>query len=338
LFLTAPASDSRLFIVEQPGRIRIVENGNLLSTPFLDLNGQISSGGERGLLGLAFHPSYDSNGFFYAYFTAPDGDITVNRYTVSANPNVADAGSGHLILSVDHSSRSNHNGGLLAFGTDGKLYIGTGDGGGGGDPDENGQDPATLLGKLLRIDVDAGDPYAIPPDNPYVGLAGAQEEIWAIGLRNPWRWAFDRPAGYLYIADVGQDDWEEVNVVPAATPSVNYGWDVMEGQHCYEPASGCSQTGLTLPILEYSHAEGCSITGGFVYRGSAIPSLQGTYFYADYCNGWVRSFRYTDGAASERLDWDFGNLGNILSFGEDAAGELYLLSANGSVYQIVPAP
>jgi glucose/arabinose dehydrogenase len=338
LFLTAPDSDSRLFIVEQPGRIRIVENGNLLSTPFLDLNGQISSGGERGLLGLAFHPSYASNGYFYVYFTAPNGDITITRYTASANPNVADSGSSHLILTVDHSSRSNHNGGMLAFGTDGKLYIGTGDGGGGGDPDENGQDPGTLLGKLLRLDVDAGDPYAIPPDNPFVGTAGARGEIWAMGLRNPWRWAFDRTAGHLYIADVGQNAWEEINVVSATAAGVNYGWDVMEGQHCYEPSSGCTQSGLTLPVAEYSHADGCSITGGFAYRGAAMPSLQGTYFYADYCSGWVRSFRYANNAATEPRDWDFGNLGNILSFGEDAVGELYVLSANGTVNRIVPAP
>jgi glucose/arabinose dehydrogenase len=337
LLLTAPVSDPRLFIVEQPGRIRIVENGNLRPTPFLDLSGEISSGGERGLLGLAFHPSYASNGFFYVYFTAPNGDITINRYTVSQDPNVVDAGTSHVILTVDHSSRSNHNGGMLAFGPDGMLYIGTGDGGGGGDPDENSQDLGALLGKLLRIDVDAGDPYAIPPDNPFVGMTGAQEEIWALGLRNPWRWAFDRTAGNLYIADVGQGAWEEVNVVASTTAGLNYGWDNMEGRHCYEPSSGCNQTGLTLPALEYSHAEGCSITGGFVYRGSAIPSLQGTYFYADFCNGWVRSFRYANGAATEQQDRDLGSLGNILSFGEDAAGELYILSGNGTVHQIVPS-
>lgn len=290
LLLTAPASDPRLFIVEQPGRIRIVESGNLLSTPFLDLVGQISSGGERGLLGLAFHPSYDSNGFFYVYYTAPNGDITIERYTRSANPNAADASSAHLILTVAHSSEDNHNGGMLAFGTDGKLYIGTGDGGGGGDPDENGQNPNTLLGKLLRLDVDAGDPYAIPPDNPFAGTAGARGEIWALGLRNPWRWAFDRTTGRLYIADVGQSAWEEVNVVSSTTAGVNYGWDVMEGFHCYEPSSGCDQSGLTPPVIEYGHAEGCSITGGFVYRGAAIPSLQGTYFSRTTATGGCAAF------------------------------------------------
>jgi glucose/arabinose dehydrogenase len=338
LFLTAPATDPRLFIVEQPGRIRVVENGALLPAPFLDLSGQISSGGERGLLGLAFHPSYGSNKFFYVYFTAPNGDITITRYAASADPNVADAGSAHPIITAAHSSRTNHNGGMLAFGADGMLYIGTGDGGGGGDPDENGQDPGTLLGKLLRLDVDAGDPYAIPADNPFVGTAGARGEIWAIGLRNPWRWAFDRTAGDLYIADVGQSAWEEVNVTAATAAGVNYGWDVMEGRHCYEPSSGCNPSGLAQPVLEYGHDEGCSITGGLVYRGAAVPALQGTYFYADYCGGWVRSFRYANNSAAEPQEWAFGNLGNILSFGEDAAGELYILSANGTVYRIVPAP
>ncbi len=339
LFLTAPASDSRLFIVEKPGRIRIVENGSLLQAPFLDLAGQVSTGFEQGLLGLVFHPSYASNGFFYVYYTAPNGDIRVERYTRSgANPNLANAASAHLIITVPHSSETNHNGGMLAFGTDGKLYIGTGDGGGGGEPDGNGQNRDVLLGKLLRIDVDGGDPYAIPLDNPFVGRAG-RDEIWALGLRNPWRWAFDRVAGLLYVADVGQGAWEEVNVVPAATGSLNYGWDVMEGLHCHEPLSGCNQTGLTLPVLEYGHTGGaCSITGGFVYRGAAIPSLQGTYFYADYCAGWVRSFRYANGAATDQKDWDFGDLDNILSFGEDAAGELYILSSNGTVYRIAESP
>jgi glucose/arabinose dehydrogenase len=336
LLLTAPASDPRLFIIEKPGRIRIIENGNLVPMPFLNLAGQVSGDFEQGLLGLAFHPSYASNGYFYVYYTDLNGDIRVERYTVSAEANVANAASAHLIITVPHSSETNHNGGMLAFGTDGKLHIGTGDGGGGGDPNENAQNPNTLLGKLLRIDVNAADPYAIPPDNPFVGMAGARGEIWALGLRNPWRWAFDRTAGYLYIADVGQGAWEEVNVVAAATAGLNYGWDSMEGRHCYDPPSGCNQTGLTLPVLEYSHGEGCSITGGFVYRGAAIPSLQGTYFYADYCRGWVRSFRYSNGAATDQTEWDFGNLGNILSFGEDAAGELYILSANGTVFRIVP--
>jgi glucose/arabinose dehydrogenase len=336
VLLTAPTSDPRLFIVEKAGRIRIIENGSLLSTPFLTLAGQVSGDFEQGLLGLAFHPSYASNGHFYVYYTALNNDIRVERYTVSPpDGDVANAASAQLIITVPHPSETNHNGGMLAFGADGKLYIGTGDGGGGDDPDENGQNPNTLLGKLLRLDVDAATPYASPSDNPFVGEAGL-DEIWALGLRNPWRWAFDRTAGHLYIADVGQGAWEEVNVVTAAAAGVNYGWDIMEGRHCHEPSSGCDQSGLMLPVLEYSHGEGCSITGGFVYRGAAMPALQGTYFYADYCQGWVRSFRYANGAATEPQEWDFGDLGNILSFGQDAAGELYILSANGTVYRIVP--
>jgi glucose/arabinose dehydrogenase len=210
-----------------------------------------------------------------------------------------------------------------------------GDGGSGGDPLGHGQNRGTLLGAMLRIDVDAGDPYAIPSDNPFFGMAGAEGEIWAIGLRNPWRFAFDRDAGLLYLADVGQNQWEEVNVVPATASGLNYGWNIMEGAHCFQPASGCDQSGVTLPVLEYDHGDGCAVTGGFVYRGRRISSLQGAYFYADYCGGWVRSFRYANGAVTERQEWGFGDLGNIVSFGEDAERELYVLSASGTVYRIV---
>jgi glucose/arabinose dehydrogenase len=334
VFLTSPPSDTRLFIIEQPGRIRIVENGGLRSTPFLDIRDRVASGGERGLLSMAFHPSYASNGFLYVNYTDLNGDTRVERYTVSVDPNRADVGSAKLILGVAQPF-SNHNGGLLLFGEDGKLYIGMGDGGSGGDPLGHGQNRGTLLGAMLRIDVDAGDPYAIPSDNPFFGMAGAEGEIWAIGLRNPWRFAFDRDAGLLYLADVGQNQWEEVNVVLATTSGLNYGWNIMEGTHCFQPASGCDQSGLTLPVLEYDHGDGCAVTGGFVYRGRRIPSLQGAYFYADYCDGWVRSFRYANGGVTERQEWGFGDLGNIVSFGEDAEKELYIVSANGTVYRIV---
>ncbi|HEX2092875.1 MAG TPA: PQQ-dependent sugar dehydrogenase, partial [Longimicrobiaceae bacterium] len=200
------------------------------------------------------------------------------------------------------------------------------------------------LGDLLRIDVDAGDPYAVPRDNPFVGEAGVRGEIWAYGLRNPWRFAFDREAGLLYLADVGQNQWEEINAVPAGSRGLNYGWNVMEGAHCFRPAQGCSQQGLVIPVLEYAHSAGassdhptgCSVTGGYVYRGSRIASVRGHYFYADYCGGWVRSFRLADGRATEQRGWDFGNIGNVLSFGEDASGELYVLSTNGRVYRMVP--
>jgi len=332
LYLTAPPGDPRLFVVEQPGRVRIVANGSLLATPFLDITDSVLAGGERGLLSIAFHPQYATNGYFFVDYTDLAGDTRVKRYRVSADANEADKGSGKLILFVDQPY-SNHNGGLVLFGTDGKLYIGLGDGGSGGDPHGNGQSRAVLLGKLLRIDVDAGDPYAIPADNPFVGVSGMRGEIWAYGLRNPWRFAFDRDAGTLYVADVGQNQREEVNALPAATGGVNYGWNVMEGDQCYG-ASTCNTSGLTVPVLAYSHSEGCSVTGGYVYRGQAIPNLEGHYFYSDYCGGWLKSFRLDGGAASDQRDWGF-DLGQVLSFGEDSAGELYVLTADGTVYRLV---
>ncbi|HJQ20159.1 MAG TPA: PQQ-dependent sugar dehydrogenase [Gemmatimonadaceae bacterium] len=333
LYLTAPAGDARLFIVEQGGRIRVVKNGTLLPQPYLDVSARISSGGERGLLGLAFHPAFARNGYFYVNYTDPQGNTKVERYHASPTSDVADATSGFSILAVAQPF-ANHNGGDVVFGADGMLYVGMGDGGSGGDPQGNGQNKSTLLGKLLRLDVDGGTPYRVPSDNPFVGQAGARGEIWALGLRNPWRFAFDRVGGTLYIADVGQGSYEEVNVVPATTAGVNYGWVIMEGLHCYN-ASSCNQSGLRLPVLEYDHGEGCSITGGFVYRGAAVPSLRGHYFYSDYCTGFLKSFRFANGSATDRHTWDVGNLGSVLSFGEDAAGELYILSANGSVYKIV---
>jgi glucose/arabinose dehydrogenase len=335
--LTAPANDTRLFIVEQPGRIRIVQNGALLPTPFLDITSKVSSGGERGLLSVAFHPQYAANGTFFVNYTDTRGDTRIERYRVGADRNRADPASAEPVLTVAQPF-SNHNGGLAAFGPDGKLYVGMGDGGGGGDPQETGQDPLRMLGKLLRIDVDAARPYAIPADNPHAGGTNPLPEIWASGLRNPWRFSWDRTAGLLYIADVGQNRLEEVNVVPAGQGGVNYGWDVMEGSDCFEPSSGCSRTGLVLPASEYTHSDGCSITGGFVYRGQDIAALRGHYFYADYCEGWIRSFRYEGGAATDPRSWDVENVGNVSSFGEDARGELYVISHGGGVYKIVAAP
>jgi len=341
LYLTAPAGDPRLFIVEQAGRIRIVRAGQLLARPFLDIGDRVASGGEEGLLGLAFHPNYASNGSFYVNYThlnnARDTLYTlIERYTVSAAPDSADSASHKLILRIVQPY-SNHNGGLVMFGPDGMLYIGMGDGGSGGDPQNRAQNPDSLLGKLLRIDVDGGDPYASPPNNPYVGRSG-RDEIWAIGLRNPWRFAFDRGAGLLYIADVGQNLWEEVSVAPAGQGGLNYGWRIMEGAHCFNP-DPCSTAGLVQPAVQYGHASGCSVTGGFVYRGSRAPSLVGQYFYSDYCSGWLRSFSYANGAVTGQTTWSFNvSLGNVLSFGEDSAGELYVLSAGGSVYRIAPAP
>ncbi|WP_215406864.1 PQQ-dependent sugar dehydrogenase [Janthinobacterium sp. JC611] len=339
IFLTAPPGDSRLFILERPGRIRVVQGGNLLATPFLDISALTTTSGERGLLSLAFHPRYASNGYFFLYYTNRDGDIAIERRQVSAgNANVADPLSALAILTIPHPTFSNHYGGLLSFGPDGYLYAGTGDGGGGGDPPGNAQNTNVLLGKLLRLDVNAStvaQPYAIPPGNPFA-TAGGRPEIWAYGLRNPWRYAFDVPAQLLYIADVGQASWEEVDVRPVGQAGNNYGWNIMEGLHCYNSAS-CNHTGLVLPAIEYGHdtAGGCSITGGYVYRGTALPELAGQYLYADYCSGWLKSFSYSNGTASAVTDWSITNVGNILSFGQDAQNELYMLSGTGKVYRIV---
>ncbi|MBI4410572.1 MAG: PQQ-dependent sugar dehydrogenase [Gemmatimonadetes bacterium] len=335
LYVTAPREDARIFIVEQGGRIRIVENGRLLDTPFLDIRSRVSAGGEQGLLSLAFHPRYASTGWFYVNYTDHAGDTRVERYCVSGNRNVADPGSARLILRVDQPF-ANHNGGLVLFGPDGMLYIGMGDGGSGGDPLGHGQNRGTLLGDLLRIDVDRGDPYAIPPDNPFVGRAGMRGEIWAYGLRNPWRFDFDPASGLLYIADVGQNQWEEINAAPLDQGGLNYGWNIMEGAHCYA-RNACDRTGLVAPILEYDHGDGCSITGGLVYRGARIPAIVGHYCYAAWCEGWIRRYKYHPAREAPAKQWAFGDVGRITSFGEDAAGELYVTSGNGNVYRFVPA-
>ena len=339
IFLTAPPGDSRLFILERPGRIRVLQNGNLLATPFLDIRPLTTTSGERGLLSLAFHPQYASNGYFFIYYTNLAGDIVIERRQVSAgNANVADPLSALTILTIPHPTFSTHYGGLLSVGPDGYLTAGTGDGGSAGDPPGNAQNTNVLLGKLLRLDVNArtvAQPYAIPPGNPFA-TAGGRAEIWAYGLRNPWRYAFDVPAQLLYIADVGQANWEEVDVRPVGQAGNNYGWNIMEGLHCYNSAS-CNQAGLVLPAIEYGHdtAGGCSITGGYVYRGTALPELAGQYLYSDYCSGWLKSFSYGNGTASAVTDWGITNVGNILSFGQDAQNELYMLSGTGKVYQIV---
>lgn len=333
--LTAPSNDPRLFIVEQPGRIRIVHDGQLVATPFLDLRSKISSGGERGLLSVAFHPEYAANGFLFVNYTDRQGNTQVERYRVSSDPNVADPASAKRILTVQQPF-ANHNGGLNLFGPDGMLWIGMGDGGSGGDPQNNGQKRTTLLGKMVRIDVNGGDPYSVPADNPYPNQADILPEIWALGLRNPWRFAFDRATNLLYIADVGQDQREEINIVTIGQGGYNFGWRIMEGSRCFQPAN-CQRVGLTLPAVEYSHADGCSVTGGYVYRGSRVPSIVGHYFFADYCDGWVRSFKYQDGTVSEKREWAVGDVGSVLSFGEDARGELYLLVDRGRVYRFAAA-
>jgi hypothetical protein len=335
LYVTAPPGDPRLFIVEQTGRIRIVRDGRLLARPFIDLTDRVRAGGERGLLSVAFHPQYARNGFFYVDYTDLHGDTHVERYSVTADPDRGDPSSAHLLLKIDQPF-ANHNGGLVLFGPDGRLYIGMGDGGGSGDPLRNGQNLSSLLGKLLRIDVDGRDPYSVPPDNPFAGRAGARPEIWAYGLRNPWRFGFDRATGTLLIADVGQDRWEEIDASPAAGPGLNYGWNLMEADHCFG-ARDCDSRGLIRPVVEYGHDQGCSITGGLVYRGRRMPSLTGHYFYADFCAGWIRSFRLVGGAVTEHRQWRGVEVKGPTSFGEDAAGELYVCSQRGAVYRLVMA-
>jgi len=335
----APGDTARLFIVEKPGRILIFKNGGLNPDPFLDISSRVSNGSEQGLLGLAFHPQYATNHKFYVDYTDGNGDTHVVEFLASANPDSASA-TEREILFVGQPA-ANHNGGQIAFGPDGYLYIALGDGGGAGDTYHNGQNLGSLLAKILRLNVDSGSPYSIPADNPFVGRTGAREETWDYGLRNPWRFCFDRSNGDLYIADVEQNLWEEVDYEPHGAGGKNYGWNVMEGVHGYGSAT-CNQTGLTLPVAEYGHSDGCSITGGYVYRGSEIPELDGVYFYGDYCTGIIRSFRIDQGLATNQTDWTSslrtqsgGQMGGLSSFGQDARGELYIALLNGEVYRIV---
>jgi glucose/arabinose dehydrogenase len=339
-----PAGDGsgRLFVVEQGGYIRIIQSGGVLDTPFLDISGLVSCCGERGLLGLAFHPDYTSNGYFYIDYTrASDGATVIARYHVSSDPNLADRNSASILLTIAQPY-VNHNGGQVMFGPDGYLYIGMGDGGSGGDPQNNAQNKNTLLGSLLRIDVDSGSPYAIPPDNPYVGVDGA-DEIWAIGLRNPWRFSFDRANGDLYIGDVGQNAWEEIDYQAAnSAGGLNFGWHCLEGTHTYSTQPPCNDAaylaGMTGPIAEYSHDVGDAVTGGFVYRGSLHPALLGRYFYADFGSGRIWSVIKT---GSNPVTWSQPELElnsglNISSFGEDESGELYVVSySDGTIRHLV---
>ena len=325
----------RLFITLKGGKTIIYDGSKVLPEPFIDLSSLVSTDGERGLLSIAFHPNYESNGFFFVNYTDTSGDTVIARYSVSSDPNVADPNSAFVILKITQPFR-NHNGGQLQFGPDGYLYIGMGDGGSGGDPQNNAQNPGTLLGKMLRIDVDSGVPYAIPSSNPFVGNPEVLDEIWALGLRNPWRFSFDRQTGDLFIADVGQKIWEEVNWQPASSPGgENYGWRLMEGMHCFNPATDCNDGTLTLPIIEYDHSVGCSITGGYRYRGRQNPSLFGYYLYADFCTG--RIWGATENGngrwvVTELLDTDF----RITTFGEDEAGEIYVADyREGTIYRIV---
>ena len=330
----------RLFIVQQGGEVLIHDGRRVLPRPFLDLSELVSCCGERGLLDIAFHPDYARNGRFFVHYSDRDGDTVIARYRVSADPNLAEPGSAEILLRVEQPY-SNHNGGQIRFGPDGYLYISLGDGGSGGDPGNRSQDLGTLLGKMLRIDVNAASGYAVPADNPFLGVQGAREEIWALGLRNAWRFSFDRKTGDLFIADVGQNRREEVSLQPAASRGgENYGWRPMEGSRCYNPRSGCDDGSFVLPILEVGHGDGdCSITGGYRYRGARTPEAQGLYFYADYCSGRIWAAAEGGGGAggawraTEILDTRH----DISSFGEDEAGELYLAdhARRGAVYRLV---
>jgi glucose/arabinose dehydrogenase len=327
----------RLFITLLTGSILIFDGHQILPDPFLDIGALISAGGERGLFSVSFHPNYANNGFLFINYTDTNGDTVIARYSVSVDPNRVDTASATIMLTVPQPY-SNHNGGQLQFGPDGLLYIGMGDGGSAGDPLNKAQSLETLLGKILRIDVDEGFPYGIPVANPFIGHPEASKEIWALGLRNPWRFSFDRLTGDLFIADVGQKDIEEVNYQPADSQGgENYGWRLMEGSQCYEPSANCDNGILELPILEYDHSLGCSITGGYRYRGDENPALWGTYFYGDYCSGrlWgAVENKNGEWITTELLDTDF----QIASFGEDENGELYLVhfsSSNGIIFRIL---
>lgn len=331
--LQAPPGDTRLFIAEREGRICIVQNGALLRTPFLDLSTRVYTDGEAGLISFAFDPNYSTNGFVFVHFIenipSTTGDIVVERYRASsANPNVLET-PGIEVIRIPHREANNHYGGHVFFGPDGMLYLSTGDGGGGNNQFGHAQDAASHLGKLLRIDVSTL-PYAIPGNNPIWPVVG-QNENWAIGLRNPFRYAFD--GGQLYIADVGQGALEEIDVVSAGAAGLNYGWSIMEGTQCFQSAS-CNMSGLTLPVYDYDHGQGCAIIGGYVYRGNAIPALQGRYLFSDLCTGFVRTLSIGGGGATV-TQAPMVNVGTPLSFGQDGSGEIYVLTAENRVLKFV---
>ena len=340
--LQAPPGDARLFIAERPGRIRVAQGGTLLPGPFLDISSRVTVQGEAGLLSFAFDPQYSTNGFVYVHFIenipGTTGDIVVERYHVSSgDPNLLDASSVQPVIRIPHRDANNHYGGRVAFGPDGKLYLSAGDGGGSNNEFRHAQDAVSHLGKLMRIDVSALDatktpPYAIPIDNPVWPNNVGRNENWAIGLRNPFRYAFD--AAQLYIADVGQDAREEIDVVSANASGLNYGWNIMEGTLC--SAGPCPPPGLALtaPVYDYDHNQGCAIIGGYVYRGAAIPELQGQYLFSDLCTGFIRGLSFESGVAVVK-EAPMVNVGTPLSFGQDGFGEIYVLTADNRVLRIV---
>ncbi len=331
----APGDASRHYLLEQSGRVRVTLNGKLQAQPFLDLSATVfdpseRGGGERGLLGLALHPGFEENRRFFVNFTDQEGHTQVVEYR-APNGDRADPGSARSIMKIEQPY-TNHNGGCIEFGPDGFLYIGMGDGGGKGDPDNHAQDLSSLLGKLLRIDVDGPQPYRIPPGNPFVGIKDARPEIWACGLRNPWRFSFDPDTGDLWIADVGQKAWEEIDMEPAGSPGgLNYGWRLREGAHCFDPPEDCDQPGLVDPVFEYSHATGgCSITGGYLYRGEDLPGLRGKYLFADWCVGKVWALDPATGRHENVLK----DMGPVTSFGRGLNGELFICIGDGGVHRL----
>jgi glucose/arabinose dehydrogenase len=340
--VSSAPGDPRLFVIQQTGQVVIVSGGKRVGT-FLDISSRLSCCGERGLLGLAFHPDYAANGRFFVRYTTPAGDVRVSEFHVSSNPNKADPGSEKVIITIPHPSFANHNGGRIEFGPDGYLYIGTGDGGSGGDPSNHGQALDTLLGKMLRIDINGTSgslPYAIPPTNPFAGQNDKRGEIFAYGLRNPYTFSFDRVTGDLWIGDVGQDKWEEIDrarALEGGGDGINYGWSVMEGNHCYKPSTDCIKDGLTLPLAEYYHGDsdsiGCAVISGYVYRGAAHPELVGRYFFGDYCSGRIWDVA-ADGPAVQTPQELHGSGLQITGWGQDVGGELYLTAANGVLYEL----
>ena len=346
-----PPGDDRLFVNEQGGAVKIIKNGAVLATPFLDIDPISAGGGERGLLGMAFHPDFQSNGTLFLHYSNNSGDSVITRVQVSAsNPDIVDPSTATTVL-TQNQPFSNHNAGAIHFGLDGYLYIAFGDGGSGNDPQCNAQNPGTFLGKMLRIDVDSGSPYSVPSDNPFIGTQGYLPEIYHTGLRNPWQWSFDQLTGDMWIGDVGQDAREEVDFSAAGNGGLNFGWKVMEGTICNStsscgPVPGCNNPALTLPVFQRNHGGGfsgpCSVVGGYVYRGCAIPDLDGTYFTADYCDNRLFTFKY-DGTTLTELTERTSELGttalaDIVAFGQDNMGEMYIVSrGGGQVWKIVPA-
>ncbi len=340
-FAAAPDGSGRVFVATKDGRILILRGDKVDPVPLLDIRRLVSGGGEQGLLGIAVRPDFPSDPRVFVDYTNDRGHTVVASYRISTTtPDAVDPSTATTILTVEQPY-ANHNGGAVAFGPDGMLYVSFGDGGSGGDPHGNGQNPDTLLGKILRLDVGTGasgsPPYVVPPDNPFVDRGGARPEIWLTGLRNPWRISFDRTTGDLWIGDVGQSAWEEIDVARAGVGGLNFGWNVTEGSHCYSPATKCPTTGLTPPVADYGHDLGCTVIGGFVYRGAAQPLLAGGYLFADYCSGRIWAIPTTGGGPITPTQVGMVGAG-IVAFGEDADGELIVANLDGSISRVVASP